>query len=231
MSRKSNTKFACTELIGCCLLAIAIVNFGLTTSARAQGEHGRRAATEILVLSGDVQKLANKKLSGLHIKGLKDRIGGGLAGLEILLRLSDQEAGRKPVTYTPDLKKIRKSWLAHDLAAMASDLDRLQTMHPFDASRILSAKVSNNNKTIAKNLHEELCAACHDEPDLEVLRPAFNLFREARRLPANEFAARMIVGVRGDRVTGIDNPLTDPQISALIYYYKTANSAELPGTE
>lgn len=212
-----------TEFIRCCLLAIAIATFGQTPSASAQGEHGRRAATELLVLSGDVQKLANEKLSGLHIKGLKDRIGGGLAGLEIMLRLADQEAGRKPVDYTLDLQKIRKSWLAHDLAALTSKLSNLLTMHPLDTGGILPAKATKTALIAAKNLHEELCAACHDEPDLEVPRPAFNLFKEARRLPANEFAARMMVGVRGDRVTGIDNPLTDAQISALIHYYKTTS--------
>ena len=202
------------------------MNFGLIASARAQGEHGRRAATELLVLNGDVQKLTNNKLSGLHIKGLKDRIGGGLAGLEIMLRLADQEVGREPVDYTLDLEKIRNSWLAQDITLMSTGLDKLLTTHPFKANAILPAKATKTALAAAKNLHEELCAACHDEPDLEVSRPAFNLFKEARQLPANEFAARMMVGVRGDRVTGIDNPLMDSQISALLHYYKTANPAE-----
>ena len=215
-----------TEIIRCCLLAIAIATFGLTPSASAQGEHGRRAATELLVLNGDVQKLANEKLSGLHIKGLKDRIGGGLAGLEIMLRLADQEAGREPVDYTLDLQNIRKSWLANDLASMSTSLDKLLTMHPFDSSGAFPSKAAKASLIAAKLLHDELCAACHDEPDLEVSRPAFNLFKEARRLPANEFAARMMVGVRGDRVTGIDNPLSDSQISALISFYRTGNYVE-----
>ena len=181
---------------------------------------------ELLVLSGDVQKLTNKNLSGLHIKGLKDRIGGGLASLEIMLRLADQEAGRKPVDYTLDLKNIRKSWLAHNLDSLASELTKLLTIHPFSVRGILPTKAKKTTLAAAKDLHEELCAACHDEPDLEILRPAFNLFKEARRISANEFAARMMVGVRGDRVTGIDNPLTDAQISALMSNYKTTNFAE-----
>lgn len=205
---------------------MTIAIFGLTTSASAQGEHGRRAATELLVLNGDVQNLADNNLSGLHIKGLKDRIGGGLAGLEIMLRLADQEAGRKPVDYTFDLKNIRKSWLANDLASMSTGLDNLLTTHPFKANGILPAKATKTALAEAQNLHEELCAACHDEPDLEVSRPAFNLSKETQRLSAKEFAARMMVGVRGDRVTGIDNPLTDTQISTLLHYYKTAISAE-----
>ena len=213
-------------MLRCCYVAIVIVMCGQPISAKAEGEHSRRAATELLVLNGDIQKLANKKLSGLHIKGLKDRIGGGLAGLEILLRLADQEAGRKPVDYTLDLKIIRKSWLTHDLASMASGLDKLLTIHPYNGSGIRPGKATKAALATAENLHEELCAACHDEPDLDVSRPAFNLFKEVQRLPANEFAARMMVGVRGDRVTGIDNPLSDTQISALIYYYKTTSLSE-----
>jgi hypothetical protein len=215
-----------TEIIRCCFLAFAITTCVLTDPAIAEGEHSRRAATELLVLRGDIQKLTKNNLSGLHIKGLKDRIGGGLAGLEIMLRLADQEAGKKPIDYIPDLNNIRKSWGAFNLTALADGLDRLQTIHPFAASGILPAKATISAMAAAKNLHEDLCAACHDEPDLEVPRPAFNLFKEAQQLPESEFAARMSVGVRGDRITGIDNPLTDAQISALISYYKTTGFSE-----
>jgi hypothetical protein len=199
---------------------------GQPVSAKAEGEHSRRAATELLVLRSDIQKLVNNNLSGLHGKGLKDRIGGGLAGLEILLRLADQEAGKNPVDYSADLRKLRKSWLAFDLTALFHVLDRLLTTHPFNTVGILPAKATKSALATARNLHNDLCAACHDEPDLKVSRPAFNLFNEARRLPANEFAARMMVGVRGDRFTGIDNPLGDAQISALIHYYKSKSFTE-----
>ena len=215
-----------TKIFRCCLVAITVAMCGLPVSANAEGEHSRRAATELLVLSGDIQKLANNNPSDLHSKGLKERIAGGLAGLEILLRLADQETGRNPVDYTTDLSNIRKSWLASNYSAMTTGVGGLQILHPFAANGILPAKDSKAAIIVAKELHDDLCAACHNDPDLEVSRPAYSLFKEARRMPVNEFAARMVVGVRGDRITGIDNPLSDAQISALIYYYKSVSIAE-----
>jgi len=208
------------------MLVLAVTACILTHPALAEGEHSRRAATELLVLRGDVRKLTQNNLSDLHIIGLKDRIGGGLAGLEIMLRLADQQAGIKPVDYSTVLDNLRTSWRASDFTALADRLSDLQSTHPFRATGILPIQATTSALTAAKELHEDLCAGCHDDPDLDVPRPAYNLFEDAQQLSGREFAARMSVGVRGDRITGIDNPLTDAQISALMFYYKSTDYIE-----
>ena len=55
---------------------------------------------------------------------------------------------------------------------------------------------------------------------LDTERPAYNLFEQAQRLPLPEFAARMLVGIRGDRVTATDNPFSDAELQALITLYR-----------
>ena len=52
------------------------------------------------------------------------------------------------------------------------------------------------------------------------LLPAFNLFEQARRAPREEFAARLLIGVRGDRSTAWRNPFSDLEIGALLVYYQ-----------
>ena len=71
-----------------------------------------------------------------------------------------------------------------------------------------------------------LCAGCHDEPDNSVARPAFNLFQQAKRMLKPEFAARMITGIRGDRVTGIGNPFSDWQLAALMVFYRNGQTGK-----
>ncbi len=189
--------------------------------AFAQGEHARRAATELLVLAGDARRLAAEDTNDLHRKGLADRIRGGLAGLELMLRLADQEQGHQPRPHGEALAALREALTAGDLVRLQSLAADLVAAYPFRATGILPAIPTSKRLKLGRELHEELCAGCHDAPDLEVERPAYNLFDEAQQLSPGEFSARMSVGVRGDRVTGIDNPLSDEQIASLVAYYRS----------
>lgn len=189
--------------------------------AFAQGDHARRAATELIVLAGDARRLAADDTSDLHRKGLADRIRGGLSGLDLMLRFADQEQGRQPRSHDEALAALRAALTAGDLVRLQSLAADLIAAYPFRAIGILPATSTAKRLERGRELHEELCAGCHDAPDLEVERPAYNLFEEVRQLSPGEFAARMSVGVRGDRVTGIGNPLSDEQIASLIAYYRS----------
>ena len=187
--------------------------------ALAQGEHLRRMATELVVISGDMKRLVSTKPGTPRHKGLSARIKGGLAGLELLLRLANEEQGRSTYLHSNLIPALRSSFRDGNAKRFREITDKLIAVFPFTATGILPAKSTPLRLKRGRALHEELCAACHDEPDLDVERPAYNLFREAKQLPATEFSARMVVGVRGDRVTGIDNPLSDEQIGSMIAYY------------
>jgi len=64
-------------------------------------------------------------------------------------------------------------------------------------------------------------AGCHRvTPATDTSLPARDLFEQARHMARDEFAARLIVGVRGDLTTAYDNPFSDPELAALIASYQ-----------
>jgi len=203
-------------------LALALL-LTACSSSRAQGEHARRVAAELLVMQGDARKLLQLPApTKLHRIGLEDRLRGGLAGLAILLRLADQELARKPPGSRSIVNKARAALQHNDLLRFKKIISELIARYPLASTGILPAGATAQRLKTARQLHETICAGCHDEPDTEVPRPAYNLSTEARTMPPAEFAARMILGLRGDRITGIANPLSDEEIAALIAYYKTS---------
>ena len=48
---------------------------------------------------------------------------------------------------------------------------------------------------------------------------------EAKRMPREEFAARLLLGVRGDRSTAYRNPFSDLELAALIATYEHGEPA------
>ena len=196
-----------------------------------QGEHSRRAASELLVLAGDVRQLsvlAESASSPLLRKGLTDRILGALSGIDMLLRLADQEAGRPPVSYRPQVQRATGLLRTAEWNALNALLAKLTEQYPLAIPAFTpSAQLLESSR----DLHQRLCAACHDVPATAVERPAYNLSEQAQRGSAAEFFARMLVGVRGDRVTGIDNPLSDVQIAGLIHFYTLEPGALRDGSQ
>lgn len=198
------------------LIAILIAVSPLTVlDAFAQGEHSRRIAAELAVIAGDLRLLQSKQLSAQHATGLHERIKGGLSGLDILARLADQEQNQPPTSRHTLLKTLRSQLGSGSLSAMEPVIANLIKQYPLELPTI---KVKDT--TSFKKLHKELCAACHDTPNLNTTRPAYNLSTQTTSTDPVEMFARMLVGVRGDRITGIDNPLSDVQIIGLLTYYQ-----------
>lgn len=194
---------------------------GTPATGLAEGEHARRAGAELLVLLGDLRKLDDAAVPEQQRKGLNDRILGSLSVLPLLLRLADQEEGRGTRLESP-LNEYRALLRQNTPGRLAERLAALSDRYPFRASGILPASATAARLTRAARVHAELCAGCHDTPSLQQERPPFNLFKQARRTPIREFAARMVVGIRGDRVTGLDNPFSDEELASLIAYYRAA---------
>lgn len=203
----------------------------------AQGEHARRIAAELLVMRGDLL-LIREDVSKMHRVGLNDRIKGSLVTLEILARLADQESlllqldlktqasGESPDAAVNRHSSVPIVSLRQDIAVayqflhresyseVAAFVDKLIANYPLVLPDLAEREVDP-----AASLHKSLCSACHDRPNNNVERPAYNLFEQSKSVDRVEMFARMLVGVRGDRVTGIDNPLTDIQIMGLLDYY------------
>lgn len=193
---------------------------GITSPALAQGEHSRRAGAELRVMAGDVKlltTLTNNDTDALQQEGLGSRIRGALAAIDILMRLADQEAGRDARSYKNAVHTALEHLDNNRLAELGKILSGLTINLPLVQPSYQPTDVSIK---AARGLHQQQCAACHDHPNRKVARPAYNLYTQISSMPEIEFYARMLVGVRGDRVTGIDNPLTDAQIASLIAVYR-----------
>ncbi len=183
-------------------------------------ERGNRlVAAEILVVLGDARKFqSSDNLTVLQKKGLADRIRGGLASLVILTRIADVYKQPIDMERQKNVRRLAQSFGANNLVKFIAQLQTLSKRYP-----LIEPPIVNSEKT-AQVLHETYCAACHDDPVTDVERPAFNLFEQARQQSRQEFLARLIVGVRGDRTTGLRNPFTLRELAALLNYYKSAVS-------
>ncbi len=204
----------------CVLAFVAAAVF--SAAATAQGEHARRLAAELVVMAGDVRRVASGSESALHGEGLRERLAGALSSLPLLMR----RAGADPAA-VPALRAVlaRQDWHALDIGLRA-----LQRKHPFEPATILPAQATPERLRLGEAIHKQACAGCHDDqrkslrdaPATATKLPAFNLFEQAKKLPRAEFAARLLIGVRGDRSTAWRNPFSDLELGALLAYYQKA---------
>jgi len=187
-----------------------------TGATQAQGEHARRVAAELLVIKGDLQKLSAPETPNHLHKGLRERILGGIVPLDILLRLADQEARRPVQPRIVLVKKMLAAASADDLDTLGEEIDALVAHYPLHLPRLT---VNDTDESLS--LHRSLCLGCHSGAMSGVERPAYNLYEQSKQVSTQEMFARLLVGVRGDRVTGIDNPLNDLQLSGLLSLYRS----------
>lgn len=181
-------------------------------TALAQGEAQRRLGAQLLVMAGDARRVGASNEPPKVREGIRARLAGALSALPMLLR----EAG------APDAGRVGEARAALERGqwgALERVLGQLAARHPLDLSHILPARATPGRLRAGRAVHREACAGCHDAPAGSAMLPAADLFRLARSVPAEEFAARLIDGVRGDASTGHRNPFGDLEIAALVAYY------------
>ena len=188
----------------------------LPAAAAAQGEHERRLAAELTVMLGDVRRIEANTESPQHREGLHARLAGALSSLPLLLR----RAGGDPLI----VPRLRADLAKRDWRALRTGLGTLQRKHPFDAGTLLPAQATPGHLRLGEAIHRQACAGCHDAPAADTPLPAFNLFEQAKRTPRAEFAARLLIGVRGDRSTAWRNPFSDLELAALLAYYENGKA-------
>lgn len=189
--------------------------------ARVDGEHLRRLSAELVILAADLRLYADPATAPDRRQGLADRMAGALAGLPWLIRLARAE--RPDIAPPPSgaVAALRGAWRDGRATDLAAGLDRLSARFPFDASALLPRGDDPARLARARALNNDLCAGCHDGSDPDGERPAIDLFKEGAAMPARDLAARLAVGVKGDRLTAKDNPLSDDQIAGLIALYRS----------
>ena len=188
-----------------------------SVAAAAQGEHERRLAAELAVMAGDLRRIRSPDELPLHREGLRARLAGALSSLPLLLR----QAGADPAA----VPALRQSLARSDWRALRAGLDALTKRHPFAAGALLPQAATPERLRLGEAIHRQACAGCHDAPATGTPLPAFNLFEQAKRLPRAEFAARLLLGVRGDRGSAWRNPFSDLELGALLAYYGNGEPA------
>lgn len=195
--------------VGCVLALAALAAFA--SGAAAQDEQQRRLAAELVVMAGDARLVEAKAVTPLRLEGLRARLAGALSSLPLLLR----RAGGDPAT----VPALRHALATRDWRALREGLRALQDRHPF-AVGALRAEPTPERRSLGAAIHREACAGCHGAPAPDARLPALDLYALARELPADEFAARLLLGVRGDRSTAYRNPFSDFELAALIAAYE-----------
>lgn len=180
--------------------------------AAAQDEHRRRLAAELTVMAGDLRRLETATEPPRRLDGLRARLAGALASLPLLMRRAAADAG--PVPALRDAHE-RREW--HSLR---TGLRALRNAHPFDARALLPADATPAQLRVGEAIHRRACAGCHDAAAADTPLPALNLSELARQMPRDEFAARLLLGVRGDRSTAYRNPFSDLELASLLAYYE-----------
>ncbi|HEC90560.1 MAG TPA: cytochrome c [Alphaproteobacteria bacterium] len=188
-------------------------------SANAAGDDVRTLAAEIVVMKADGKRIFSSALSKRHRGGEVARLRGSLAILPLLIMAARDKSPSLPAIGKKRLELILRALDKNDGAAVTGGLGELAAAYPFDTTGLLPPDNRPAARRRAKSLYKAYCASCHEVPDLTAVRPAWNLFKLARSVPPTELAARLVNGVRGDVLTGLDNPLRNSEISALISYY------------
>ncbi len=202
-----------------CLFVMMQMPCSLADDLHDTQRDDRRVAAEILVILGDARKFhSSKNLTVSQKKGLADRIRGGLASLVILIRIADANNQLIDMQNQKNIRQLAQSFGVNNLVEFIARLETTSKRYP-----LMALPMVKDEKT-ARGLHETYCAACHDDPVTDVERPAFNLFEQARQQTGQEFLARLIVGVRGDRTIGLRNPFTLKELAALSNFYKNTVS-------
>lgn len=167
-------------------------------------------------MAGDVRRLAAGEGGPREREGLVMRLDGALSSLPLMLRRAN--ADPKPVVV------LRASLVRRDWRAVAAGLAALRRQHCFDARPLLSGAATPEMLALGASIHQTTCAVCHDAATADTLLPAKNLATQLKTMPREEFAARLLLGVRGDRTTSLRNPFSELELAALLAWYANADS-------
>lgn len=197
------------------LLALAAAA-AFAAVARAGDEHHRRVAAELLVIGGDARGLAAGTLPPARREAARARIAGALSSLPLAIRRAGGDAA--PVA------ALAAAARQGDWNAFVAATEALQRGYPHDLATIVSAERSAARLLVGESIHRESCAACHDAAQPDAGLAARNLYEQFASTPRDEFAARLLLGVRGDRSTAYRNPFSDLELGALMLWYESAGA-------
>ena len=190
-----------------------------------------RLAAELIVMKGDLRRMDEFSDLSFIKKGLKDRLLGASAPLSLLIREARDNNSSLPFPPKNSIIKLQQALLDEKFKVAKFWIDELMRLFPLKTKGILPPNKTMESIRKAEVLHEKFCSGCHssdvDVPyDENIERPAWNLFQMAQEIDKKEFTARLIIGVKGDALTAIENPLSHTEISSLVGFYRNKNTTK-----
>jgi len=194
-------------------LAIALLLFA--APAWACGEHGRRLAADLHLLNGDARLLQSGDEQPLQQRGLHARIENILGYLPLLTRFYAQECRHPAAPLLDAVDELRRLYAAPDLAGFGKRLEALIRDYPLDTAGLLPVRADPLRLRTGEEIYTTMCRGCHQYTDPDRENPARDLFAMAAAVSAEEFAARLIAGVRGVPLSTLENALSDEDLASL----------------
>ncbi|MDH3282880.1 MAG: cytochrome c [Gammaproteobacteria bacterium] len=204
--------------LGAALAAALAAATVLSGHAAAPAE--RTLAAELQIVAADLERLRTEDLSAPHRRGLSNRVRGSLSYLPVLARRWTVIAGAEAEGIVEEVRGLRHRFEQANYDGLQAALDELVHRVPLDITGLRVTDASAKDRAEAGEIYRTLCRGCHEQPDLARENPAYDLFEQARSVPAREFIARLLGGVRGTPEIGLENPLTDRELAGLYAYLK-----------
>ena len=175
------------------------------------GDAARNFTAVLQVLQGDVRRLEGADLPAVQRPAVEARVKSFLNVLPLMAReYLSADAGLEQATVLR-LRKLAVDYRQGRSEAFGRTLEGL----PATGSQI----------RWAGSLYANQCISCHGYQAPKDRMPAPDLFAWAHEMKLKEFAARLIVGVRGTPKIGLRNPLSKDQMAALVAYFDSRNSS------
>jgi len=223
-------RFVCRNLVAWIGLFLIWATFSVSVSG-ATGVAENRLAAELVVMKGDLRRMGEFSGSPLIQKGFKDRLLGASAPLSLLIRTARENNSSLPFPPENSVAGLQRALVNENFSEATFWVNELLGVFPFETKNIFPTNKTKDSRIKAEALHENFCSGCHanneDSPrKTNIERPAWNLFQMAKEVGEKELAARLLIGVKGDALTAMDNPLSYIEISRLIGLYRKGLNIE-----
>jgi len=204
--------------------ALLVCGLAGTLPARGAGAPDRGLGVQLALIAADARVLADNATPPGRRVALSERIRSNLGSLGMSARAAAQASGRTDAAWPAGLRALRALFSAGKLQAFSGAADRLAAAHPVDMSYFEPLAVTPLRLEAGRSIYRQYCLGCHLGPGAGNWAP--DLFAMARTESRQEFIARLLGGIFGDRTTGHANPFSDEALASLAAYFLTPGAAK-----
>lgn len=188
--------------------------------ARSAEDGARELRLSLALIDADARLLAGAEATARSRAGLRERIRSELGTLAIAARYAEQAGGRSDSPLgkgVADLARLFANGSAEDFHRAAA---RLAGAYPLDLSYFEPLGASAVRRDGGRAIYRRYCIGCHTAAAAQAgAGSAPDLFRLAQSEPRRALLARLLGGVHGDHMTGLENPFSDEEIASLAVYF------------